>query len=440
MLPFLVSNSKQCFMLLCRYTISLGLPLVVTWMFSVLICITLWRRKKRLKNTYSAKGISTRRNSSVHRSQPRNRMNNQLSRFSVTESHVTPSVTDKTLRNDSESAPQEVSEPLNGSFKGLQRAPQYAVRDVTPINKRKETMKSDLHPHRRTRRPSSLDLTLIKKLAENGDDVTAVKAPASLPVGTEFFNLQTMSKSKGSFVAKRLLLRGSWAGSIDESNLYASSPPKATAVAHQLSDGSSGAQASTPAASIKPTDRKSECAARNPRTPTRMRRKSSVFRAREFIRLKTFESNIAKTLFGVVIAITIAVLPLLIVLICIAVEAARTPFQLKENVSRVVLTMAILFSNSLWNCLIYGARMPYFRQAISRLFRRSLSRLKTTYCGRSFRNVCRHVRMKLRRRPRAATASPMQTRSKDNLSESTRSRVQNSREDYSPYIMKALDS
>lgn len=112
-----------------------------------------------------------------------------------------------------------------------------------------------------------------------------------------------------------------------------------------------------------------------------LRRKvSSIRRAKEMMQRQSSESNITKTLCMVVVAFTVAVLPLVIALARITTGENSSPERLNREVSALTVSILFLFSNSVVNCVIYGARMRDFRTILCAYIRAFVDKLKNIFC------------------------------------------------------------
>ena len=97
-------------------------------------------------------------------------------------------------------------------------------------------------------------------------------------------------------------------------------------------------------------------------------RQSSVRIARKMLRTRSMELSIAKTLMTVVLTFTLTSTPIImVVLFRISRRTKATYEKLNSEITGLVCAILILFSNSLWNSLVYGARMPYFRNMVKRI-------------------------------------------------------------------------
>ena len=110
------------------------------------------------------------------------------------------------------------------------------------------------------------------------------------------------------------------------------------------------------------------------RNPSKQsRRRSSIFRAKEFMMSNSFESNVAKSLLMVVFTLSFSVLPMLITFTHISFDQSLSKTTINNNSTTAVVVIVILLSNSLWNCLIYGAKTRYFRAAVRKTINRLMS-------------------------------------------------------------------
>lgn len=110
------------------------------------------------------------------------------------------------------------------------------------------------------------------------------------------------------------------------------------------------------------------------------RRVSSLRRAKQMVQLRSSESSITKTLCMVVIAFTAAVLPLVVSLSRITVTENANAQTLNNEVTALTVSLLFLFSNSVVNCIIYGARMRDFRSSLDEQIRAICDKLKNTFC------------------------------------------------------------
>lgn len=110
------------------------------------------------------------------------------------------------------------------------------------------------------------------------------------------------------------------------------------------------------------------------------RRVSSLRRAKQMVQLRSSESSITKTLCMVVIAFTAAVLPLVVSLSKITVTENANAQTLNNEVTALTVSLLFLFSNSVVNCVIYGARMRDFRSTLDEHIRAICDKLKNTFC------------------------------------------------------------
>ena len=102
---------------------------------------------------------------------------------------------------------------------------------------------------------------------------------------------------------------------------------------------------------------------------------------RRALRTRTMEMGIAKTLLTVVLTVTMTTCPL------IAVSAYRMRVGGDwgdRETTWLVVAMTMLTSNSWWNSMIYGARMPYFRQMMKRAWCRYFGGVRC--CGKTVRS------------------------------------------------------
>nr|XP_018669192.1 uncharacterized protein LOC108949833 [Ciona intestinalis] len=374
------------------YGLALALPLVVTWLFSFLICVTLWRRKRRLKHSKATRNYSTK--SLNRRSSDREQdisVRQQTSRISVSASHATCSAAERVLSNETEGGLVVTDDqPFSDVF---EEAKEPKVPDVVSTP-----------PYRgglQRRRRSSIDLGVSLR-RQNSDGAARPTRTFHRRVGSLEDPVRTPDadpvKTQAGFVAMRILYRKSWNGCPDEPQSLPQSPDRGRRIlpATPALPRSIGSFSSIPTCQInspKTPTRERRCEASRPRAgSSRVRRKSSVYRARELLMSKSFETNIAKTLCAVVLACTVAVLPLLITVTTLTKDDDAPKEILNAEVTTIVVSMTILFSNCLWNSLIYGSRMPYFRRTVIRIIRQTTGRAKRSKGGRIISSLLGSVR------------------------------------------------
>lgn len=120
------------------------------------------------------------------------------------------------------------------------------------------------------------------------------------------------------------------------------------------------------------------------------RRVSSLRRARQMVQIRSSESSITKTLCMVVIAFTAAVLPLVVTLSRISITENANAQALNNEVTALTVSLLFLFSNSVVNCVIYGARMRDFRSTLNDHVRAIGDKLKSTFCWCCFERSTMH--------------------------------------------------
>ena len=359
-----------------RYVVALALPLGVTWIFSFLLCFVLWRRKKKLKKSCRAFPRQE-----IRERKPADKDADSsfalVSRYSntITDTHVA-------LARSSSSS----TDNCNAASLQNETYPEVFSDDrsvVTPHQQVPTTSKKQMAPLAslpcsRKRRPSSLDSSLItNKLIDEEEKRVTIRIEGENQRNYKNIFLKCHSVDDAlpaGYVAKRILFRRSWdCPSVDPEHFQQRSN---TNISPQLLKRSVSNVASKPPKISPPTSpiplftRKCDTplSARTP--PARARRRSSIFRAKEFIMSNSFESNIARTLVTVIAVFTLAILPLLVVLALVTPVTEASFAQSNKDVTSLVVAITILLSNSLWNCLIYGARMPYFRRAMGQILRR----------------------------------------------------------------------
>ena len=163
-----------------------------------------------------------------------------------------------------------------------------------------------------------------------------------------------------------------------------SSPPNMTAP-DSSSTKSKSPVASFPLGNFK-NDEKLKTSIRNPLTNSVKFKRNGNFGQstirRRFLR-SSMEMGIAKTLFTVVLTVTMTTFPF----IGMTVYRIGIDEWSNSETTWFVVTMTILISNSFWNSIIYGARMPYFRQMIKRTWCRYFNEVR--FCSKIMRSNVR---------------------------------------------------
>ena len=352
------------------------MPLAVIWFFSFLLWLTLWQRKRRLK----------RFSQSVSKQELRDKKKTDkeadssfafISRCSNTEAGAAISV----VRNSSSSDHNTTTQSRESSL--LETVSNQEVDfDTSECNqflpRPKLAQSVSLPCSRRRRRPSSLDSSLV---VSRSNDNKEENEEEQRNHSKQFLKCYSAEESlPAGYVAKRILLRRSWEGPNSDSKNLSNSSISKTSDASEGSVASKASIVSSPSTPSLSSSRKSVVMRRVRTTPCRVRRQSSIFRAREFIMSNSFESNIARTLFAVVVVFTIAILPLLIVMLQLTPLQQASFESRSKDLTSLVVAVAILLSNSFWNCFIYGVRMPYFRSAIARAFRKFFRSYREESC------------------------------------------------------------
>lgn len=355
------------------------MPLAVIWIFSFLLWITLWIRKRKLERFSSSVCKQELREKKLIDKEVDSSFA-FVSRCSNTETAAAAPGLSSASSSDHNITPQS----SDGSFVDLNsnKEPNPRTLRCKQLRLKPKLVQSASLPCSRQRRPSSLDSSInaskinekIKEVDPKEDEqqsrqkrfLKCYSAEESLPTG---------------YMAKRILFRRSWEGpstdsiSVNDVNISkTSSTPSESSVASKTS-------VKSPPSTPSPLSRRKSASSRRVRTtPTRVRRQSSIFRAREFIMSNSFESNIARTLFAVVVVFTIAILPLLIAMLRMTPLKQASLQTRNKDLTFFVVAVAILLSNSFWNCFIYGIRMPYFRTAIMRIFRKFFRFCRESSC------------------------------------------------------------
>ena len=364
--------------LCCRYTIILSLPLAVTWIFSFLLSLQLRRRKQKLKRpSKSRKDGRKQTDRDVESSYA------IVSRCSNTDTPVVRNLTRSSSSDNLTSTNH--AESIHEVFVNDEQ-----ISDA-PMRPKAHLAPSSSVPCTRRRRPSSLDSSLIAcKLSEATNRTNASSDNVSHST-RERLLWKHYSNEEGfpaGYVAKRILFRRSWEGtSIPEDHFQRSgnssiSSSFVKSFEHRTSKTSMTSPPTSPSQSYA---HKSEATRSTRAISSRARRRSSIYRAKEFLMSKSFESNIARTLVAVIAVFTLAVLPLLIVLSQIKPWVQSSLSQRNRDATALVVAVTILLSNSLWNCLIYGTRMPYFRSAVAQIVRKLFRCKQNVSCSRVLR-------------------------------------------------------
>ncbi|CAK8695062.1 uncharacterized protein LOC143447509 [Clavelina lepadiformis] len=388
------------------YFIAFSIPLALTWVFSVLLYVTLWKRKSKFKNsskTYSQKCAK------------RNRRKTDLdqeisvahtSRYSNTE---TPVVTEPMMYNSSDPTTQrgsKLSETLSNT-EGTEKCTNNRTSPTSNFLQLSLNIAEAARPDfGNKKRPNSFDSSFripnfYQQASENNNnqlnknneqEAVLLIQPRSYVMKSSLNEINKAAEGPpAGYVAKRILCRRSWSGYSSETDFKPDSIKQVSKPSPKLPRRwQSLKTATTPSTPITSSGLDRKCdTTRHSRSTTRVRRKSSIFRARELIRPNSYESNIAKTLLAVVVTFSFAIVPFLIISSQISTTPEnKTMSKINGEVSALTVVLTILISNSFWNCFIYGARMPYFRPAIIRVFRKLTGNQTGPSC-------CRIMRRKL---------------------------------------------
>ena len=353
----------------CRYFITLVIPLVLTWIFSGLLCSVLYRRKQRLKKcsrAFQRQEFSDRRTDEKEYDSSCAWTN----RYSTTESPTLGAGnTDTSGHSDQDVKEEETSSKI---YAKIDKTIVGNPKETTPLQRPSSLALLSTPPQRR--RPNSFDVFVLNKNNKHGEGISGLKTPGSNrskingvnghPKAYSFQNVQDVS------VVKKALLKVSWdtaschESSSDETIILSASPAKTRRNGNVQLPIRFADSPCSPAGSPK-------CEiVRNPYS--RSRRRSSIFRAKEFMMSNTFESNVAKSLLAVVIALSFSILPILFMFPQLVRH--ENNFLSNSNTSFMVISTLVLLSNSLWNCLIYGARTRYFQTTLRRTFGKAFGR------------------------------------------------------------------
>jgi len=338
----------------------LVIPLLLTWFFSAMLCYVLWRRKQRLKKCSRAlQKQECYRDKRTEEKEYDSSFALSAARYSNSES---PSLDPGKPESDQ---PKFQIKDLPKIVIDTESSPECIPRGSwTPKPQSSEI-----------KRPSSFDVFFAQEDVKS--DLIPVQDNLSKTNVTKgLLKSQSYQNVRKCPMSKKILLKVSWDGKSDDSNHSeenCNSPfPK------RRNDSPMSVRpirfAESPACS--PTEGLKSDIVRSPMS--RMtRRRSSIFRAKEFMMSNTFESNVAKSLMAVVIALSFSVLPFLCTLPALIRHSNNSQQTSSKNVSLFVSAVMVLLSNSLWNCLIYGARTRYFRSHLARICSKLL-------------NCCRH--------------------------------------------------
>ena len=327
-----------------------------------MLCYVLWRRKQRLKKC--SRTLQKQECCSDRRTEEKEYDSSFAlsTKYSNSES---PTLAPTNVENDQSSIQvKELAKIVVDTVttRGNENIP------LTPKPKNIQRPSSlALSPSFSTRkRPSSFDVFLAKS------DADCSPGQDSLPkicLSKGLLKSHSYHSVRDSPMAKRILLKVSWDGVTSESDCPKESsdtPTSPESIKKNDSPVSSRPIRFAESPGCSPTGVLKGDIVRSP-TSRFTRRRSSIFRAKEFMLSNTFESNVAKSLMAVVIALSFSVLPLL----CMFPQLARHTNDLLhpiKDVSFLVSAVMVLLSNSLWNCLIYGARTRYFRTHLGRTF------------------------------------------------------------------------
>lgn len=322
-----------------RYMVCLVAPLLVTWIFSSLICVTLWRRRRKLKNK-----------SKMRRSQMYTRAKH-------------PNV----LKDESDVIISEAEHVVSNENLNMEDGNEQPIYFENTVNFNKNRRRSS----KILSGSVTLRVDLSLKTANGSTECRTVDNKD---------NRRRLLRPQ-SFTAKNILYRRSWQGgetsSVEPSNI--SDPGAPTKSLHvpdltsvslrQISREESVRSGSPKLIKKRPSNGSYSGSTKSSiRRGGNIRRKSSFSRARALFLTRTYEYNIAKTLLAVVLTFTVTSLPLIVVLASLQEGRGIPQRTINEEVTALVVSVVVLFSNSLWNCLIYGAKMPYFRQSFERFF------------------------------------------------------------------------
>ena len=364
-------HSLSCNVFVFRYTTILSLPLVITWLFSFLLSLLLRRRKQKLKQ--SSKSLA-KKETGERRAADRDMESSCAMISRCTETAPAHNATQSVTSEIASSANR--AESLHDVFVNDEQVSDFPFLSAHMRNPPKLAPSASV-PCPRKRRPSSLDSSLIACKVTDGKKIkSTVNSESDLRTARGRLLLKYHSIEDGlpaGYVAKRILFRRSWEGGvISEAQLQRSQDSNVSSFVNRSEQCSTSntSMTSPPTSPSQAHTRRSDITRSARATSARARRRSSIFRAKEFIMSKSFESNIARTLVAVIIVFTVAVLPLLIVLSQIKPWDQSTPTQRNKDATSLVIAIAILLSNSFWNCLIYGTRMPYFRSSMAHILRK----------------------------------------------------------------------
>ena len=323
-----------------RYTILLSLPLVVTWTFSISVYININKRREKLN--FSPK-------SSLRRSKNENQT----------------------------STPTPINSEENNKTPRLKPSSENKKRMST--SKQMENNKTD-----KTCPDKNFDCSSLKTSKEALNKQIAVKI-RKLSKTDCLKPLYACAYGK-KFEAKQLMYRNSWGkypltSSFESLDRLANAPlRKCLSYPHtpQASSFKKPPTASSPSAGVKNSKKSLK---RNLNSSVRFKRSGNFGQStirRRFLQRSSAEMGIAKTLFYVVIAVTMTTCPLIATLLMNSSDWGD------RETTWLVVAMTMLVSNSWWNSMIYGARMPYFRQMMKRAWCRYFGGVRC--CGKMTRS------------------------------------------------------
>ena len=433
------------------YTILLVLPLTVTWLFSVFVCITLWRRRLRL-NTSSGSMQNNNNNAPSQRGSFNEKQSNQGGR--VTRSTRSLRTRRPRLKPAAEFVtppppppPPPAQEDRHCEYEETNLRPQESLSDESSSGDLSENIaKSDLSlRHKRKAAAADSNRSVEQKKLSAASENRYLAPNSPYPSGGATTDETASPGSQLS--AKHMVYRRSWSGlTLDMRDTAAQSVIDVTTAKPVRSHLQLQASLSSPARTSsrllhangavacvsssprnfstsslnRPCSTKLlQTAAEHQQNPTagvqqqqhtfqrqqslrnskrsgKHQRQSSVRIARNMLRSKSMELSIAKTLLTVVLTFTLASTPIIAVVTFMLARNKSTSLErLNFEVTGLVCCILLLFTNSLWNSLIYGARMPYFKHMLKRTCRYFADNSVLAGCCRKANQLGTNVRRKI---------------------------------------------
>ena len=340
------------------------IPFLLTWIFSGLLCYVLWRRKQKLKkcsravqrqDCYSDRRTDDKEYDSSF-AMPM-RMSNQESPM------ANPDSTECELSDfqEKESLPKIVID--------TETALECNQTDGSPKQKKilrpnSLTLSPSVPPRKRS---NSFNLFLTEN--ETSKEVSLTSESSQKTFATKgLLKSHSYQNVRANPLAKKILLKVSWEGvtsNDDQSQEDPTTPLSRIRTKQFDSPVSPSCPIRFAESPVCSSGAEPKCDSVRSPSSRITRRRSSIYRAKEFMMSNTFESNVAKSLMAVVIALSFSILPILFMLPQLKRQDNSENANNKE-VSFFVSAVTVLLSNSLWNCLIYGSRTRYFRTYLSR--------------------------------------------------------------------------